>query len=389
MKLSILKNITFLVVASLLLSCNSSNNSTKKNEVVESKENQNLVDITFNQFENSNMKLGVLSKQLFTEGVKTNGHIDVPPANRAQVNAIMGGYIKKSELLVGDQVKKGQLLLTIENPVFIEIQQEYLEISESLKFLKTDYERQKMLFDEQITSEKKYLKAESLYKINLAKLNGLSEKLRLLNIKPNNVLAGNLTSIISIYAPIKGSVTNIYTTIGKYMSESQVLLEIIDSSHKHLELVVFEKDVLSIKKEQPIKFQIPENSVKYYDAEVHLIGKSIDEETRTVKVHGHLENEEEPFLVGMFVEAEIITNSIEKMALPLEAVLEEDNRNYILTLNKKNNDHYEFEKTPIEIGAKNENWIEILNPIEQLKEKQILIKGAFIPLEEGAGGHSH
>ncbi|MCF6181356.1 efflux RND transporter periplasmic adaptor subunit [Lutibacter sp.] len=373
-----ISKIIVLLLSIITISCNTS--KTEEATVNPIKEDNNLVEITSSQFENSKMKLGKISKQLFTESIKTNGYIDVPPANRAKVSAIIGGYVKKSPLLVGDKVKKGQLLLTIENPDFIEIQQNYLEVSEKLTYLKSEYNRQKTLFKEKITSQKKYLKAESDYKSALASLNGLSQKLKMININPLNVKAGKITSIAPIYAPIGGSVTAVYTNVGEFMNASDVLLEIINNEHKHLELIVFEKEILKIREKQPILFKIPESSTKKYKAEVYLVGKSIDK-NRTVRVHGHLEDEDVPFIVGMFVEAEIITNSVQKQALPIEAVLEKDNEYFVLVLKEKKNKVYQFEKVKINVGIKNENGIEIIG--KNLENKQILMKGAFLPLENG------
>lgn len=379
MKNRIIYSFIFLIIYTIS-SCDSKN--TQENKEVKIDNPGELIIISEEQFQNSNMKLGSISLQKFSETIVTNGHIDVPPTNVAKVSAVMGGFIKKAPLLVGDEVKKGQFLLSIENPEFIEIQQQYLEVYETLKFLQSEYERQKTLFDENITSERSFLKAESEFKTAKAIFNGLEQKIVLMNLNPKNVLEGQLSSVIQIYAPIKGSITEVNTSVGKYMDTSEVLLEIIDSSHKHLELIVFEKDVLSVEIGQRILFRIPENSKESFQAQVHLIGKSIDEENRTVQVHGHLENESDPFLVGMFVEAEIIVNDSEKLALPVEAILEEDNKFFILALKVKNKDTYKFEKIAIEIGEKGDDFIEILSPDIEVNKSQILIKGAFIPLSE-------
>lgn len=376
MKTYILKSIFLFLTLIVFLSCDSSKSTEKDTEISTIKES--VINISLAQFESAKMVLGKVALQTFTKGVKTSGYIDVPPINRAKVSAIMGGYIKKSPLLVGDEVKKGQLLVTIENPDFIEIQQNYLEITEQLKYLKSENDRQKTLFEEKITSQKNYLKAESNYKSALALSNGLAQKLRLLNINPSNVIAGKITSTIGIYAPISGSITAIYTNIGEFKNSSEVLLEIINNEHKHLELVVFEKDILKIKKGQHIFFSLPEASSKKYNAEVHLVGKSINE-NRTIKVHGHLEDENKSFLVGMFVEAEIIINSVQKKALPTSAILEENDRFYVLVLKNKNEESYQLEKVQITVGNKNEDWIEIKNP--DLNNKEVLLKGAFLPLE--------
>lgn len=375
-------NSKLLVVSVLILS---SCTTSKKEEIAtdNSVDKISYTTISKAQFTDSNMELGTIELQNFTKGIVTNGFIDVPPASKAKVSAIMAGFVKNSPLLIGDKVKKGQLLLTIENADFIEIQQNYLEIFEKLKYLKNEYERQKILFDEQITSQKNYLKAESDYKSAVAQVNSLEQKLKLMNINISNVKAGKFTSVIPIYAAIEGSVTQVNASMGKFMNASDVILEIINSDHKHLELVVFEKDVLKVKQGQLIKFQIPEDSEKIYNAEVHLIGTSIDEINRTVRVHGHLKDESDPFLVGMFVEAEIITDSKEKMALPISALLEEDGNYFVLVLNATKEDAYNFEKMSVETGSKNENWIEIIDTTNSLENKKILVKGAFIPLEEG------
>jgi len=371
-----------LVVTVLILSsCTTSKNEEKVTNTTIEK--VGLTSISKAQFNNSNMELGTPMLQKFSKGIVTNGFIDVPPASKAKVSAIMAGFIKESPLLIGDIVKKGELLLTVENPDFIEIQQNFLEIFEKLKYLKNEYERQKILFEEKITSQKNYLKSESEYKSAVAQVNSLEQKLRLMNINISNVKAGKFTSVIPIYAPISGSITQVNASVGKFMNASDVILEIINSNHKHLELVVFEKDVLKVEEKQFIKFQIPENSEEFYNAEVHLIGKSIDETKRTVKVHGHLKDESEPFLVGMFVEAEIITASKEKMALPISALLEEDGNYYILVLNSTTDNSFIFEKLAIKTGSKNEKWIEIIDTDNLLLNKQILVKGAFIPLEAG------
>ena len=343
-----------IISAIITVSCTTSKKSEESNDT---SSQENLVKITNEQFQYSKMKIGKVSLQTFTKGIVTNGRIDVPPAYSAQVSAIMGGYVKTSNLLVGDEVKKGQLLLTLENSEFIDIQQNYLEIYERLNFLKSEFVRQKTLYDEKITSKKNYLKAESTYKSTVALFNGLEQKLKLMNVNPSKVKEGKMTSVIPVFAPISGSIAEVYTSVGKFMDASEVLMTIIDGSHKHLELIVFEKDVLSIKKGQVIEFKIPENSERTYKAEVHLIGKSINQENRTAQVHGHLGNEEAPFLVGMYVEAEIITYNTTKTALPIHAFLEENDRYYVLVLKEKLKDAYIFDKTLVHIGLQNDAWI--------------------------------
>src|SRR5690606_28427438 len=150
----------------------------------------------------------------FPQTVHTSGIIDVPPQSLAVISAFSGGYIKNTPLLVGDAVKKGQRLVTLENPEFITLQQAYLETYEQLTYLKSEYERQKTMFEENITSQKSFLKAESEYNTSLGRNNSLAKSLQMLNIDPASVIDGNIVSQVDIYSPIDGDVTEIFINTG-------------------------------------------------------------------------------------------------------------------------------------------------------------------------------
>ena len=381
-----MNKIYILLFSLVLVACGKSEKTTAL--VPETETHNDNITITKAQFEGEKMAFGTLAEYDFNETVKVNGMIDVPPKNKSSVSTFTGGYITKTPLLVGDRVKKGQLLVTLENPEFVELQQNYLEVSEQLNYLKSEFNRQKTLFEEKITSEKNYLKAESAYKSNLAHYNGLRKKLQMLNINPSSVEQGHISSTVNLYAPISGHVTKVNISNGTYVSPSDVIMEIVDIDHIHLELSVFEKDIMQIKKDQKIEFTIPEASDKTFEAEVHLVGTTIDEQTRRVKVHGHVDNDKENFIVGMFVDADIIIDSKKGFGLPKEAIIEVDNDFFVLILDEENTNEFHFKKFKLELGKQTEDYVEILNS-EVLKDKQIVIKGTNMLLNNGEGGHSH
>ncbi|TJY38040.1 efflux RND transporter periplasmic adaptor subunit [Pontimicrobium aquaticum] len=374
-----MKHIYSILFLLVILSCG---NSEKEEVSIETQSHQEEVVVSASQFESENMALGELSTQDFNQTVTATGFIDVPPSSRASVTAFMEGYIKNTPLLIGDEVKKGQLLVTLENPEFVELQQNYLEVFNQLTYLKSEFERQETLYKENITSQKNYLKAESDYKGNLAHYNGLKQRLKMLNINPSNVENGNISSTINLYAPIAGSITKVNVSNGSFVSASTEILEIVNTNHIHLELMVFEKDILKIKKEQSISFKVPEASNNAYKAEVYLVGTSIDVTDRTIKIHGHIEDDENsPFVTGMFVEAQIITDASSGNALPKEAVAKIDGAFYALVLQNQD-DGYAFEKTKVAVGKQTEAFVEVLNT-QDFKDKQVLTKGTFMLLSGG------
>ncbi|MGJ5642705.1 efflux RND transporter periplasmic adaptor subunit [Formosa sp. S-31] len=379
-----MKSVYIFTLALLLISCNTKTTETK----TEPAPTENGIEISNAQFKETEMALGQVSEMPFNETVLVNGMIDVPPHNRSNITTFFGGYVTKTPLLVGDVVKKGQLLVTLENTEYVEIQQQYLETAEQLAYLKSEYDRQKTLHDENITSQKNFLQAESNYKSNLAHYNGLKKKLEMMNLNPKTVEQGHISKSINLYAPISGSVTKVNISNGNYVSPADIVMEIVDTDHIHLELTVFEKDILKIKKGQHIVFKIPEASDDTYTAEVHLVGTTIDENTRRVKVHAHLNEAEANFIVGMFVEASILTDDKKAMGLPKEAVISTETDSYVLVLKNKTETEYRFKKVAVKLGESNENFVEISNPAP-LKNKDILIQGTALLGNDGGSEHNH
>lgn len=381
-----MKHIYILFFSLGVLSCGKKEVQT---ESVEQAVHDEDITVTKGQFDSEKMQLGAISEQAFSTTVKTNGFIDVPPQNRASVSTFAAGYIKNTPLLIGDIVKKGQLLVTLENTEFIEIQQEYLEIYEKLGYLKSEYDRQKTLFEENISSQKNFLKSESTYKSTLAHYNGLGKKLTMMNLNLSAIKKGNIFTTINLYAPISGSITKVNVSNGTYVSASSEILEIVNLDHVHLELLVFEKDILSIKKDQKIEFTVPEASKDVFEAEVHLVGTSVDITNRTIKVHGHIEDDTHTnFVTGMFIEADIIIGSRQSLALSKSAIAELNDEHFVLVLETKSDNTFVFEKVALEIGSQTNDFIEILNG-DVLKGKQVLTIGSFTLIKGEDGGHNH
>lgn len=368
--------IVIFFIFTIVLSC-----GDKEKQSIERGSSEDKIDdriqVTQEQFDQNNMSLGKIKESEFPIMVTASGMIDVPPENRAVVSATMGGYIKTTPLLIGDKVRKGQLLVTIENTEFVALQQEYMEVNGQLSYLKSEFDRQQTMVAENISSQKNFLKAESDYKTAVAKYNGLRKQLGMLNLSTEQVEKGVISSVVSIYAPIDGSITKVNVTRGTFVSPSFSIMEIINNDHIHLELSVFEKDIMKVKKGQEVEYRIPEASTEIYKAEVHLVGTSIGE-NRTIKVHAHLENEEaNNFLTGMFVEANIIIDSSTQISLPADAIGVIDDQSFVLFLDEVKDNNYFFKQVPVKTQGSYKN-LTALDKTTTFKEgAQFLTKGAF------------
>ena len=106
-------------LAAQLLSCKGETKPAE--DPIEITANTILLRISKDEFSKSNMKLDSVHMTPFPSVITAIGVIEVPPNGRATVNAFMGGYVKDFPLLVGDPVRKGQQLLTLENLEFLQL----------------------------------------------------------------------------------------------------------------------------------------------------------------------------------------------------------------------------------------------------------------------------
>jgi cobalt-zinc-cadmium efflux system membrane fusion protein len=380
------KNNWFICKALVLLTLSSCGNGNQADESkLDSKDVKSLesrVSLTEKQFNLGEMELGEIKEVSFNTAIKATGIFDVPPENKSTVSAYFGGYVKNIQLLPGQKISKGQTLFVIENPEYIQVQQDFLEAKSQLNYLKQDYERQKDLAKDNVSSQKTFSKAESEYKMTYARYESLKKRLSLMSIDPNSITETNIRTTISVSSPISGFITDINATRGMFLNPSDVALTIMNTDHLHIELKIFEKDLMTVTVGQVVKFRLQNDRTEHL-ATVFLINKAIDPQKRTINVHCHLANEakSQQFTPGMFVEAQIMTDNNVAFSLPVTAVVNLDNSYFVLekTYSKMG---FEFVRKEVKIGETNEENIEILNAKDFKDNASFLIKGAFNLINE-------
>lgn len=369
------KSLSVILAMLAITSCNTKESTEAAENSASESADRDIISISEDQFKSGEMALGKMSMQKFNNVVKANGMFAVPPQNQADVSAYFAGYVKDISLLPGTIVKKGQVLFTIENPEYVQAQQNYLEAKGRLSYLKSDFERQKELMVDNVTSRKNYLKAESEYNVTLAQYQSLKKMLTLMNINPSTLTGANLRSLISVVSPISGYATTVNASKGMYLNPSDVAVVVTNTDDLHIEIKIFEKDLPMVKAGQQIKVRLQDDAKTSYKGVVHLVNKTINPQDRTINIHGDLVNKEDAklFAPGMYIECEILTTTAEFLALPTEAVANIDNDYFVLV--KK--DSTTFKRTLVKIGSQNNGFTQILNSSDFAADSEFLVKGVY------------
>ncbi len=399
------------VMVSIFFSCNSRKETAATEEHHD--EESNTVELTDAQMKTAGIQLGKIEPRQISGTIKVNGVLDVPPQQLVSISVPLGGFLKSTTLLQGSRVQKGQLIAVIENPEYIQLQQDYLEAANQLEFAKADYERQQELAKENVNAQKTLQQAKSTYQSWLAKRNGLMAKLKLIHVDLSEVEKGNITSTGNVYSPISGYVTEVNVNIGKFVAPADVLFEIVDTEHLHAELTVFEKDVLKLRIGQKVRFTLANESEERM-ATVYLIGREIGAD-RSVRIHCHIDKEDKELLPGMYLKANVETGGAKVPALPNEAVIDYQGKKYIfIPVEGEAHEHHAEEKhdekqdeekhaheegthfsmVEVQIGNSELGFTEITLPDSLNQNTDVVIKGAYsilskIKNSEEEGGHVH
>lgn len=393
--------ISLILATVFLFSCGGGTENTEVTEEHHDEETD-LVELTDAQYNTAGIELGNAEMRTISGTIPASGFLDVPPQSKVTISVPMGGFVKSTTLLQGSRVEKGQVVAVMEHMDYIQLQQDFLEQVNERELTGSEYARQLELAKGNVNATKTVEQAKASYTSAKLSAEGLKAKLRLLNLDTNSVKKGNIQSTINLYSPIAGFVTKVNTNIGAFVNPTDVLFEIVNTELLHVELTIFEKDVPLVKPGQRVLFTLA-NEEKHRVAHVELIGREIGTD-RSVQVHCSIEDQDRELIPGMYLNAIIETDSAHVSAVPDEAIVNFEGKNYIFieTTESASDEHegehteasHHFKMIEVGLGETELGYTEVILPENFDLATKIVTKGAFSLLSkmknsEEEGGHDH
>lgn len=365
-----MKNIILIInIALLLTSCGNDNKQSDAEN--EQPTQENTLTLTDEQYKNAAIETAKIFTSNISSVLRLNGKIDVPPQSLVSVSVPLGGYLKSTKLLPGMHIRKGDPLAVMEDIQYIQLQQDYLTAKAQLSLTESEYNRQKELNQSKATSDKVFEQVRTNYQTQLVLLKSLEEKLKLIGLNPQRISAGTISKSINIYSPISGFVSAVNVNIGKYVTPSDILFELVNPNDIHLNLTVFEKDINKLAVGQKLLAYSNSHQQTKYPLEVILISKNISGQN-AAEVHCQFEQYDNGLLPGMFMNAEIEVSTHNANVLPEEAIVRFENKHYVFVEKGKQT----FEMKEVQTGNAENNLVEIINA-EQFDNENIVVKNAY------------
>ncbi|TYR38319.1 efflux RND transporter periplasmic adaptor subunit [Sphingobacterium phlebotomi] len=372
-------------------------------------EEENVAVLTDEQMKAVGVEIGSIEQKQLSKTLKANGALRVPNSNKANATSLFGGVIKSLNVEIGDFVKKGQVIATISNPEFIQLQEEYLSINSRIEFAEQEVARQRELNEGNAGAKKNLQSATSELNTLRTRKASLQQQIQMMGINPASLSNSSLKSSLVVTSPIGGTVSNVFAKIGSYVDVSSPIAEIIENTALHLDLQVYEKDIPLIKIGQKIDFVVTNNPNKTHSAEVYSIGSSFSGESKTIAVHSRITGDKTGLIDGMSITGNVSLDDVLSTAVPNEAVVNADGKYYIFLVKEQEeepHDHKEdeahdhgsengtqFTRMEVVKGASQLGYTAI-TPVNEIPHgTHIVIKGAFFVNakmnDTGEHGHAH
>ncbi len=365
-----------LITLAIIISTSCKNNTEKSEEkkpIVEAttKVDEQQVALTTEQLQLTTITTTQIGNSAVSNTVKLNGVIDVPPQNLISINAQLPGYIRRMELLPGMYVKKGSVIATLSDQSYVQMQQDYLLAKSHLLFAQKEEKRQKELLLKEATSDKAYQQVLQQVATHRIEMNALAEKLKIIGIQPNKISEKNLISSVTIFSPTNCFVLQTKANVGKYVTQADVIVEMVNPDDIHLNLKVLEKDLVNIQLGQTVIAYNNAQPNKKYNCQIVLISKEVSP-NGIIDVHCHFQSYSHDLVPGMYMNAETNINSALANTLPEDCIVNFEGDNFVFV--DKGAGNYKLQSAII--GKKQNGFVEILN-IQQFGSEPIVQKGAY------------
>ncbi len=271
-------------------------------------------------------------------------------ANAVQVSYFAGRIERLNVNFTGENVNRGQLLATIYSPELVAAQQEL------------------------VTAARMKENQPALYK-------AVRNKLKLWKLSDNQIDAieasGSVKENFPVYATVSGTVTEKMVQEGDYVKQGQPLYKIANLNSVWAVFDAYENQIRNIEEGQEITITTNAYPEKEFNATVTFIDPVLNASRRTVMVRANLENKNDIFKPGMFVQGEIETAGVtageQVVTIPKSAVLWTGERSLVYV--KPVPTESVFEMREVKLGRTVGESYEVLEGLEN--GEVVVVNGTF------------
>ena len=339
----------------------------------------------------------VVERRVVREGIQATANIKPNAYKLTHVSPRIEGKAVNVTAELGDLVKPGDTLALLDSIELGSKKSAFRRARTTLLVNKANYEREKRLFKQQISSEKDYLDAKGAYQQSLVSYQAAFEALELVGLSHQDIEAiieskggHHPLSFFSLTAPQAGTIIARHITPGELITPSDKPFTIADLTTVWILLDIYEKDLANVQEGANVRITVDSYPGETFRGTVVYLSNLVNPDTRTIEARVEIPNPHGRLRPGMFARASIASSgSMDKKSLvvPQDAIQHITEQPVAFVEEQPGT----YEKRIVTLGSVDDPYVEVLAGLKE--GERVVTKGSFylksVLLEETLGGHAH
>ncbi|BCM24190.1 efflux RND transporter periplasmic adaptor subunit [Methyloradius palustris] len=358
-----------LLIAFCLVGCKAKEEAKPKQEAVD----PNIVQLT--PLLENEVKLVTASMSDVREVLRIPGSIQVEDRRMARIGASVTGRITDIDVVLGQEVKQGQVLATLNSTELGQNQLVYIKAQQQISLQSRAVDRAKLLLESDVIGAAELQRREAELSAAQADLNAAGDQLEVLGMSKTAIAqlakSSQIHSFSSVSARLAGTVIERKVNLGQVVQPAEQLFTVADLSHVWAVAEVPEQQAELIQEGEEVNIEIPALSNKQFTGKLIYVADVVNPQTRTVTVRTDMENHERAIKPEMLVSMLVQSKPVPKLTVPMQSIVREDNKDHVFVQIAPR----KFRLREVTLGSEYEGMVTIESGVS---EGEILVgEGAF------------
>ena len=321
------------------------------------------------------LKLATVTSQPVAETLRVAGRIDFDEQRLARIGATITGRVTEIDAVLGQTVKKGDVLARLNSSELSTQQLAYLKARAVLELNRRNAERAKALFEADVIAAAELQRRQSEYQISVAETRAAADQLQLLGVTPAAIERlgkhGAVNSLTPVVATLSGVVVERKLAQGQVVQPADALFVVADLSNLWAVAQVPEQQVSQVKAGQSVSIEVPALGNEKLLGKLIYVGQTIDPETRTVLVRTALDNSDGRLKPAMLASMLIEAKPADRLVIPASAVVRENDMDHVFVAEEAG----AFRLVRAKLGVEQGGLRVVLSGLKG--QERVVVDGAF------------
>lgn len=309
------------------------------------------------------------------ELLRVPGRIEADQNRMARVGAPVNGRITDLQATVGQDVRRGAVLATINSTELSAAQLAFLKAQSQRELAARSAQRAKQLFDADVIGSAELQRRQNELTMAEAELSAAADQLKVLGMSANavNRLAEtrSINSLTQIVATVSGTVIERKITEGQVVQPADPVFLVADLSSVWVVAEIPEQNAGSIRVGEEVAVELAALPGRTVNGRLTFVSPVVNPQTRTVQVRLDLPNSQREYKPDMLASVLIQGKPQQRLTVPGDAVVREENRDYLYVRTGENS----YRMRPVQLGIEHDGRRVVESGVRE--GEMVVINGAF------------